>query len=703
MKPMIRVLSLAALPLLVLGITRPVEAQVTDREEARVEPPPPLPPRPVSFPPFVERRLSNGAEVIIVEDHKAPVVNISLRVRSGSTSDPAGKTGVADFTAALLDKGTTTRSAVEIAEAIDFVGGSLGASASSDWTTVSATVLTEFVDTALDLLADIVLNPTFPESELELHRQQMLSALQAELGQPAAIASRVFMKEIYGEHPYGASQTPESVQAISREDIVAFHEAHFRPGNTLVVIAGDVDADQIIAHFERAFSGWEGGPAPRSRASTPPERSAREITFVHKPGSVQAVIRIGHLLPDASHGDWITLDVANQVLGGGTTGWLFRILRSEKGYTYGAYAQSAQRTGPGYFLATAEVRNEVADSAMSEFFRLIDQLRDQPVPAGDLQMARDYMVGSFPLTIETPQQIASQVARVKLLDLPADYLSEYRDRVAEVDATILQRVAQELIRPDRAAVVVVGDANAILDKIEPFGPVRLVDVDGEPIDPASLEVGAADLALDATIIQPTRLSYQMSAQGNQIATTVTEVTREDQAGGEVVRVTSKTTGMMNSESELIFDGTDFTPRSSKVSQQIGPQSIAVETRLEDGFVRGTLSTPDGQEMPIEIEAIEGTLLPEMDQFALWGIDLEANEEFHFPVVDFQSGSIQSANYKVVGQTTVTVPAGEFEVYEVEASAGPMQFRLYLQKAAPHIVVKTEFIGQPIELELTEIG
>jgi zinc protease len=703
MKPIIRYLGLASLALLVWGAVAPLAAQQTGQaERARVQPPAPLPLRPVSFPAFTERKLANGAQVIIVEDQKAPVVSLSLRIRSGSAADPAEKVGTASFTAALLDKGTTTRSAREIAESIDFVGGTLSAGASADWTNINATVLTEFLDTALVLMSDVVLNPTFPESELEIERQRTLSGLQVELSQPGAIASRVFMKEIYGAHPYGAAPTPESVRALERADLVAFQQAHYRPGNALIVVAGDVRADDVVARLNRAFQGWQAGAAPRTRDAAPPTRSDREIILVHKPGSVQAVIRIGHLLPPATHKDWVTLDLANQVMGGGTTGWFFRILRAEKGYTYGAYASASQRPGPGYFQASAEVRNEVADSAMSEFFRLLDQIREQPVPAEDMRMARDYMVGSFPLSIETPQQIAGQVARVRLLGLPANHLASYRDRVAAVDAKQLQKVARELIRPDRAAVVVVGDAAVILGKLTPFGPVRLLDVNGAPLQPEDLQVRASEVSLDAAQIQPEKIAYRVSVQGNTVAEIKTGITREAVAGVPAVRVISTSTGMLNSETDLAFDGKTFAPLYSRSRQQAGPQTVSIEVALEGGRVTGTLTGPDGQPAEIDAEAVTGTLLPGMDEYVLRLVDFQNLKEVQLPVFNPQTATALPIQYRVTGETAVTVPAGEFEVYEVEATGGPMPLKLYLRKAGPHLVVKQEFVGQPITMELTSL-
>lgn len=496
--------------LLTVCLPATADAQETRRKEA---PPAPLPEKPVAFPEYHERTLRNGVRIIVVENHEMPVVSLNLAIVSGAKHDPAGKAGTASMVAAVLNKGTSTRTADQIAESIDFVGGSLVASAGTDWISIGSTVLTEFVDTALVLMSDVVRNPTFPEEELETERTRAISGLQANLGSPGYLAARRFMAEIYGDHPYGVSETPESLRAITRDDLVAFHREHFRPGNALFVVAGDVSPDDVVRRIERHFGDWSGRAPSKASLPAPPERNAREIVFVHKPGTVQAVIRFGHLMPPATHRDWIALDVATQILGGGTTGWFFQTLRQEKGYTYGAYVSASQKIEPGYFQAGAEVRNEVADSALEEFFRLIGRLRDQPVPASDLETARNYMTGSFPLSIETPQQVAGQIASTRLLGLPDDHLARYRDRVAAVTAADVQRVAREHIRPDRAVVVVVGDATQILDKVAKFGPVRLVDADGNPLDRSALEVRGADIAFDGSAIEPATWVYDLKFQG----------------------------------------------------------------------------------------------------------------------------------------------------------------------------------------------
>ncbi|HEX7120095.1 MAG TPA: pitrilysin family protein [Longimicrobiales bacterium] len=693
-----RILSKAVIAAALLALGLPATAGA--RQE---EPPAPLRQRPVSFPEFHERTLENGARVVIVENHEQPVVSLNLRLMSGAKHDPAGKAGVASFTATLLDKGTTTRTAEQIAESIDFVGGSLGASAGDDWISVGSTVLTEFLDTALVLMSDVVRNPTFPAEELETERTRALSGLQASLGQPQFLAERRFMAEVYGGHPYGVAETPESLRAITRDDLIAFHRAHFRPGNALFVIAGDVDPDDIVRRLERHFGGWTGDVAAKAALPTPPERGAREVVFVHKPGAVQAVLRVGHLLPPATDPDWVVLDVVAQILGGGTTGWFFQTLRQEKGYTYGAYVDAAQRVEPGYFQAWAEVRNEVADSALDEFFRLIERLRAEPVPAADLETAKDYMTGSFPLSIETPQQVAGQVARARLLGLPDDHLATYRDRVAAVTAEDVQRAAREHLHPDRAVVVVVGDATKILPKVGKYGVVRLVDAEGDPIDPADLVVRGADVTFDGSAIEPGTQVYDVKFQGNAVAEATTTIAREEIDGVQAVRATTTMGGMGGGTTQVVaFEAATFRPLFATIEQQMGPQRVEIELRVEDGKVVGSAQLPGAAPRDVSIDAVPGMLLPGMDAFAVLVTDLATTKQFRAPMVNAASGTVTPVEFRVVGETKVTVAAGEFDAYELEVEGGPAPLRLFVRKAAPHILLKQETVGQPISIELKEL-
>ncbi len=271
--------------------------------------------------------------MLVVRNPEQPIVSVNLRVASGDADDPAGKAGVAGATATLIDNGTTTRSAEEIAEAVDFIGANLGAGSGPDWSNVTLNTTTANLEAGLDVFADVVMNPSFPEDEVEKERRRQLTALQVELSQPGSLASRRFFAEVYGPHPYGWSPNPESVEAITRDDLARFHDAHYRPDNALIVVAGDVQHDAIVESLNRHLAGWTPGAPAEAERPEPPSSASRTLHFVHKPGLVQAVMRVGHLMPPATEADWVGIDVAARVLGGGTTGWLFRILRGEKGYT----------------------------------------------------------------------------------------------------------------------------------------------------------------------------------------------------------------------------------------------------------------------------------------------------------------------------------------------------------------------------------
>ena len=549
-----------------------------------------------------------------------------------------------------------------------------------------------------------IARPGFKEPfDVEIERTRMLTGLKLELSQPEAVAGRRFIEGIYGGHPYGNQMTEASLQSISRVDMVEFHGKNYRPGNALFVVAGDVDRDDIVRRLEKHFGDWKPAAGHDITMSAPPSRAERTIHLYHKPGSVQAVVRIGHLMKPATDPDWVALDVGLRVLGGGSTAWLFQVLRQEKGYTYGAYANTAKRVDLGYFQAGAEVRNEVADSSLADMLALIERLRSEPVPEADLKLAKDYLTGSFPRQIETPQQVAGAFATARLRGLPDDYLEKYRGRVAVVDAAAVQQVASQHIRPDEALVVVVGDATQIYDKVAPFGTVVLFDVEGNPISLADLEVTAAAFTFDATAIQPATLVYSLVFQGNPIGEIITQITRESLDGRDVVRSKSAGGAMgMTLEQEVVFEAAAFSGIESFASQKAGAQGVEIDLRLEGGVVAGTVSGMSEEPREVSAEVVEGTLLPGMDDYLVWLADYEANPEIEMPAFSAQSGNTYMLKVKVVAETTVTVPAGEFKAYQLEVSGDEGSATLYARKQAPHIVLKQEPAGQPVVIELKEI-
>lgn len=695
-------LALAALLAAAVAAPSPVAAQAPDRAAVQQEPPPPLPERPLDFPDFHETRLPNGMGLIVVEHAGQPVANLSLYLRSGSAADPPEQAGLADMAAELLTKGTETRSATEIAETVERVGGRLNSGAGDDWITVSATVLREHLPLAFDLASDVTLRPTFPEDELGVTRRRALSALQAQLGQPGVIAQRQFVREVYGpEHPYGVSPEPGTIEAITREDLVRFHAERFGPENALLVVSGVVDPDEVEALARRHFGDWDVGEAPAVDLPRPPEVERTRISMVHRPASVQSNIRIGHLGIRPDNPDYFPLLVLNNIVGGGTDARLFQILREEKGWTYGAYSRLTRPADIGYYVAQAEVRTEVTDSALVEMLRQLDRVREEPVPETEFEAAKSYLAGSFPLRIETAGQIAGQVAQTRLLGLPVEYLTEYRERILAVTPEDVRRVAREYIHPDRAAIVIVGDARQVLPMVEGIAPVTLYDVEGRALEREEIEVRAATERLDGERLEPGTRTYQLLVQGNPMGTVTSRLVRE---GDEWLATGTVESPVMSQESESRFRAADLVPISSRMSMRQGPVSLETELRLVDGRLTGRLDLPEqmGGPRDVDMEVPEGTLLPGMDDYALEVAELAEGRSITLPVFDVTSGTVSNVTYRVTGSESVTVPAGTFDAYRVDVTGGEQPMTLFVRQEAPHVAVRQEYAAMPVVIELESI-
>lgn len=474
----------AALAIVLAGTALPAAAQQTT-------PPPALPARPIQFPPFTERTLPNGLRLLVVENHSLPLVNLDLYIRSGTGADPAQRLGTASIVASMLDKGTATRSATQIAEQVEGVGGVLGAGADQDNLTVSASMLSDQLQMAFELLSDVALHPAFAEQELQTVRAQQLAGLRAAQGNSGYLASRTFEERLFGaQHPYGRRPTPASVTAITREDLAAWHRTHFVPANAMLVVSGDVTPARAEQMARAAFGAWTGGAAPADNFPNPPAHERAEILLVNRPGSVQSSILVGNPGLSADSPDYYAGQVLNMILGASGESRLERILRGEHGWTYSSRSRYARLLGGGDYRANTEVRTAVTDSALSELVTQLRRIRDEAVPQAELDQAKNFLISSFPNTLETPGQVAGRIAGARLLGLPASSVTEYPQRVAAVTAADVQRVARRYLNPDRATIVVVGDASQILERVRAIAPVTVLDLEGNPVDPATIRPAA---------------------------------------------------------------------------------------------------------------------------------------------------------------------------------------------------------------------
>jgi zinc protease len=409
-------------------------------------------------------------QVVVVLHHEQPAVSIRLLVRAGGAQDPKGKGGVANLTASLLDQGTTTRSAQQIADQIDFIGGDLGTGAGTDLSFVNAIVMKDSFQVGMDLLADVARNPAFAPEEIERQKDQVLSSLRVNADDPGYIADVVFDRLVYGFHPYGlpGSGTEETLAALTRDDLQAFHRQYFVPNNMLLAIVGDVTSDEAFAAAQKVFGAWPRGTLPPPNPVDPPP-SARRIVIIDKPDAVQTSIRVGQLAIPRKHPDYMAWDLAVKILGGEGANRLHQVLRSQYGLTYGAEADAEARKDAGDFVAQTDTRTDTTGQALRLMIDEFARLARERVGERELSDAQAYLSGSFPLTIETPDQIATQVLNVLFFDLPIAEIGSFRERVLAVTPDDVQRVARQYVKPDRLSIVLVGNARAFASQLIELG------------------------------------------------------------------------------------------------------------------------------------------------------------------------------------------------------------------------------------------
>ncbi|MEP6717923.1 MAG: pitrilysin family protein [bacterium] len=493
--------------------------------EALKQPPPPLPQRPLKLPTTSETTLSNGLLVVIVADQRLPLVSYRLIFRSGDAHDPVELPGLADMLTGLLTEGTPSRTSREIADEVARLGATLQAGASSDYTTVAASSLTTFSDEILELMADVALRPMFPENEVELTRQNTKESLKQQRAQPSFLASEMVARVMYGFHPYSVTApTPKAIDATTREKLIEFHRAKFVPNNAVLVVAGDVEQDTLLQRIEELFGNWQPGEVAANDFPAPPVRTARAAYLVDRPGSAQANIVIANSGITRTSPDYFPMLVMHTVLGANASSRLFMNLREEKGYTYGAYSSLDARRTAGTFRATAEVRTSVTGDSLKEFFYELDRIRREPVSEKELADAKSYLTGVFPIRLETQEGLIDQLVQIKMFGLPDNYLETYRSQIQAVTREEIQAVAQKYVKPDEAALVIVGDGNQLHEQIKPYTQdIQFYNTAGKPkkrgeasaTKSAALYAGQWSLEIDTPLGQsiPATLTLAQSGDG----------------------------------------------------------------------------------------------------------------------------------------------------------------------------------------------
>ncbi|MGH9834456.1 MAG: M16 family metallopeptidase [Blastocatellia bacterium] len=438
----------------------------------------------VTLPKAYEIKIGNGLQVIVLENHKLPTFTMQMVVLSGGLNDPANQPGTAQYAATMLREGTKTRTSKQIAEAVESLGASLGANASLSSITSSITAggLTENFDQIMELFADVILNPSFPADDFNKLKTRAVAQLRFQRSQPGFLASEMFSKVMYGSHPGGRiALTPEQIQSLTPETLRQFHSAFYRPNNATFAIVGDVKPAEVVAKLEKTFGAWQRGDAPSLNLPKVPETGSSKIYLIDRPGSEQTNLILGSLAIERNDPDYYTLDVMNQVLGGGASSRLFLNLREDKGYTYGAYSGFTAAKYRGAFQANTEVQTDVTKGSMDELIYEFKRIRDEKTPADEFDRAKRTIVGSFALQLESPQSLLANIVTQKIYNLPADYWDTYPQKIAAVTADDVQRIARKYLDLTKLQIVAVGDAKRIADAMKQFGTVELYDTEGKPI------------------------------------------------------------------------------------------------------------------------------------------------------------------------------------------------------------------------------
>jgi predicted Zn-dependent peptidase len=458
-----------------------VVAQI-DRSKAPASQPTPS----ISLPRIQRATLTNGLTVMVVEHHELPIIQLRLILQSGAALDPSDKAGTANLTAQMVREGTKHRTSLQIADEFDFLGANFFISSSADATVASVQTLKEHLAKTLDVFADVVLHPSFPQSEWDRVKQQHLTGLLQQKDRPATVANNAFASLLYGtSHPYGRPEdgTETSVRAISLEDLKHFYTTHYVPANATVIVVGDITLTETTSLLEKYFGNWKGGAAPAAQFPAVAPIDLTKIFLVDKPKAAQSEIRIGHLGTKRNGEDYYALAVMNMILGGQFSSRINLNLREAKGYTYGARSGFTWKKEIGSFIASSAVKTAITDSAVIEFMKELRRMRDEDVTPAELELAKNGIVRYQPQGFETPMQIAQQLSTLVLFGLPDSYFDGLVQNIERVSAADVRRVAQKYLNPTASKIVIVGDLSIIRPGLEGlgYGTTTVVDAEGNAV------------------------------------------------------------------------------------------------------------------------------------------------------------------------------------------------------------------------------
>ena len=449
--------------------------------------PSPAPPRPYHFPSFEHITLENGLGVIVAPVRSLPVVTVMLVNDASASAEPSGREGVANLTARALLEGTGRRAGNDLTESFERLGATISAGADWDVATVAMSVLSSRLEEAVALFGEVILDPAFPEREVERLKAERLADLLQLQAEPRGLASEMFARILYD--PSSRYALPEdgradTVHSLTRADVEGFYRARYQPSTSTLVIAGDVSVDGGVALARGVLGEWHGSASEAPTPSGMPARTSRAVHIVPKPGAPQSELRIGHVGLPRSHPDYFPVLVMNSVLGGLFSSRVNLNLREVHAYTYGAFSGYAWRRGAGPFIVSTAVKSDVTADAAREILLEIDRMRADTISEDELSLATSYLGGVFPIRYETTAAIARALSALVAYKLPPDYFDSYRENIRAVTIVDVLQAADRHLHPDDLQLLVVGDPDVVRAPLEAleFGPVEL-----RPVEPGLLE------------------------------------------------------------------------------------------------------------------------------------------------------------------------------------------------------------------------
>ena len=476
---------LVVIPMLMLTGVLDLAQGTLNRSKAPAPGPQPV----LRVPAWTRSTLANGADLVVSEKHDLPLVSFTITFAGGfNQADPVARRGLAEMTASMMSEGTKTRNGDALAAALQLLGTMVTIRIAGETGTIAFQCIASKFPATLDIVADMLVNPSFPQDALERLRSQRLVALTQARDQPGAIASRVFPRLVYGDaHPYGQNITEATLKAITRDDVVAFHRGYFRPGQALVTVVGDVNAAAAKTAIEKALMAWpRGGEKPTFQYPAVPASHATAIYLADKPGAAQSTFAIGTTGPPRSTPDYFALQVMNTMLGGMFQSRLNANIREEKGYSYGVGSSFAYGKGPGAFRAGGDIVAAKSDAALIEFMKELRGIRgERPITDEELSTAKDALTQRLPATFASAQSINTAIVSLWTQGLPDDYYQQYEARIAAVQRDDVVRVARQYVDVDHLVIVIVGDRSTIEGPLRAthVAPITMTDIEGTPAGP----------------------------------------------------------------------------------------------------------------------------------------------------------------------------------------------------------------------------